>query len=50
MCIRDRSTRDFLMYKTTLIRMKELGKELYSLQEGLLTENDLDKMCIRDRT
>ena len=38
-----RSTRDFLMYKTTLIRMKELGKELYSLQEGLLTENDLDK-------
>ena len=31
------------MYKTTLIRMKELGKELYSLQEGLLTENDLDK-------
>lgn len=38
-----RSTRDFLMYKTTLIRMKELGKELYSLQEGLLTENNLDK-------
>ena len=29
--------------RQTLIRMKELGKELYSLQEGLLTENDLDK-------
>jgi site-specific DNA recombinase len=38
-----RSTRDFLMYKTTLMRMKELGKELYSLQEGTLTEDDLDK-------
>lgn len=38
-----RSTRDFLMYKTTLIRMKELGKELYSLQEGWLTEDNIDK-------
>ena len=33
----------FSTYKTTLMRMKELGKELYSLQEGTLTEDDLDK-------
>lgn len=38
-----RSTRDFLTYKEVLIRMKELGKELYSLQEGLLTEDNIDK-------
>lgn len=43
-----RSTRDFFMYKTTVARMKELGKELYSLQEGWLTEDNIDKELSTD--
>ncbi len=37
-----RSTRDFITYKMMINRMFELGKELYSLQEGRLTEDDID--------
>lgn len=37
-----RSTRDFLTYKMMIQRMFELNVDLYSLQEGKLTENDID--------
>lgn len=37
-----RSTRDFLTYKTMIQRMFDLNVELFSLQEGKLTENDID--------
>ena len=37
-----RSTRDFITYKMMIQRMFDLGVELYSLQEGKLTENDID--------
>lgn len=37
-----RSTRDFITYKMMINRMFELGKELYSLQEGRLTEDNID--------
>ena len=43
-----RSTRDFFIYKTTVVRMKELGKKLYSLQEGWLTEDNIDKELSTD--
>ena len=37
-----RSTRDFITYKMMIQRMFDLNIELYSLQEGKLTENDID--------
>ena len=37
-----RSTRDFITYKMMIQRMFELNIDLYSLQEGKLTENDID--------
>lgn len=43
-----RSTRDFLTYKQMILRMTELGKELYSLQEGKLTEDDIDSEFSND--
>lgn len=43
-----RSTRDFLTYKTLLQRMFELNVELYSLQEGKLTERDIDSEFSND--
>lgn len=37
-----RSTRDFITYKMMIQRMFDLNIDLYSLQEGKLTENDID--------
>ena len=37
-----RSTRDFYTYKVMIQKMLDLNVELYSLQEGKLTENDID--------
>lgn len=43
-----RSTRDFITYKVVTSRMRELNIELYSLQEGKLTENDIDTEFCND--
>ena len=37
-----RSTRDFITYKTLLDTLNQNNKELHSLQEGILTQDDID--------
>lgn len=37
-----RSTRDFITYKTLLDTLIQNNKELHSLQEGILTQDDID--------
>ena len=37
-----RSTRDFITYKSLLDTLNENNKELHSLQEGILTQDDID--------
>lgn len=37
-----RSTRDFITYKTLLETLTQNNKELHSLQEGILTQDDID--------
>ena len=37
-----RATRDFMAYKVMIMRMTELEIELHSIQEGILTEGDID--------
>ncbi|GLI58310.1 serine recombinase [Propionigenium maris DSM 9537] len=37
-----RATRDFMAYKVMIMRMTDLGVELHSIQEGILTEGDID--------
>lgn len=37
-----RSTRDFITYKTLLDTLNQNNKELHSLQEGVLTQDDID--------
>ena len=43
-----RSTRDFITYKLMIQRMFELNIELYSLQEGKLTEDNIDSEFSND--
>lgn len=43
-----RSTRDFITYKLMIQRMFELNIELYSLQEGKLTEDNIDNEFSND--
>lgn len=43
-----RSTRDFITYKLMIQRMFELNVELYSLQEGKLTEDNIDSEFSND--
>ena len=43
-----RATRDFMAYKVLIMRMEELGVELHSLQEGILTEGDIDSEFSND--
>ncbi len=43
-----RATRDFMAYKVMIMRMAELGVELHSIQEGILTEGDIDSEFSND--
>jgi DNA invertase Pin-like site-specific DNA recombinase len=43
-----RATRDFMAYKVMIMRMEELEVELHSLQEGILTEGDIDSEFSND--
>lgn len=43
-----RSTRDFIIYKLMIQRMYEINIELYSLQEGKLTEDNIDSEFSND--
>lgn len=43
-----RATRDFMAYKVMIMRMEELKVELHSIQEGILTEGDIDSEFSND--
>ncbi len=43
-----RATRDFMAYKVLLMRMEELEVELHSIQEGILTQGDIDNEFSND--